>query len=266
MLVFDTAQFDGIGKKIIEFNASLQVEEPTTAVLKENDVARLKAIILVLKDTSHYHASSFADADFNLLTAILCSWPIQCLFPVLDLLRMMLLHPQAARWYSQEAEKGRDVLIDAIRKATAAPIVAANQLTSARVVVNCFRHSTLKAWTIKHRSEILDIFSECSNSSNRNVRFAYATLVLNYAVLLTEATDEEGQLQALSAAMENAGPQESDVEVQFRALVAIGTLIHKGSVKRIAADLDVRNIVDSALKSTASKVAEVGKDLQIELQ
>ncbi|KAJ7296394.1 hypothetical protein O6H91_Y126500 [Diphasiastrum complanatum] len=107
MLVFDTAQFDGIGKKIIEFNASLQVEEPTTAVLKENDVARLKAIILVLKDTSHYHASSFADADFNLLTAILCSWPIQCLFPVLDLLRMMLLHPQAARWYSQEAEKGR---------------------------------------------------------------------------------------------------------------------------------------------------------------
>ncbi|KAJ7285529.1 hypothetical protein O6H91_Y327400 [Diphasiastrum complanatum] len=240
MLVFDTAQFDGIGKKIIEFNASLQVEEPTTAVLKENDVARLKAIILVLKDTSHYHASSFADADFNLLTAILCSWPIQCLFP--------------------------DVLIDAIRKATAAPIVAANQLTSARVVVNCFRHSTLKAWTIKHRSEILDIFSECSNSSNRNVRFAYATLVLNYAVLLTEATDEEGQLQALSAAMENAGPQESDVEVQFRALVAIGTLIHKGSVKRIAADLDVRNIVDSALKSTASKVAEVGKDLQIELQ
>jgi phospholipase A-2-activating protein len=73
--------------------------------------------------------------------------------------------------------------------------------------------------------QILDLLAECCKSTNKSARLAYATLVLNYAVSLVESKDDGGQIQVLSAALEMAGPQEQDVEVQFRALVAIGTLV-----------------------------------------
>ncbi|KAH9302954.1 hypothetical protein KI387_014537, partial [Taxus chinensis] len=71
---------------------------------------------------------------------------------------------------------------------------------------------------------IIDLFSECCSSSNKNVRLSYSTLVLNYAVLLIESKDEDGQQQVLSAAMEMGDAQEEDTDVRFRALVAIGSL------------------------------------------
>lgn len=49
-----------------------------------------------------------------------------------------------------------DVIMDAILKATAHPIIPGNQLTSARVAVNSFRHSSLRKWAIHHRSEVCD--------------------------------------------------------------------------------------------------------------
>lgn len=45
------------------------------------EVSRLGAIVKVLKDTSHYHTSRFADADIVLLFKMLKSWPSAMIFP-----------------------------------------------------------------------------------------------------------------------------------------------------------------------------------------
>ncbi|KAE8702211.1 4-hydroxy-3-methylbut-2-enyl diphosphate reductase [Hibiscus syriacus] len=74
MLVFDAAQFDGILKKISEFNSTLLAD----------------------LDTSHYHSSTFADVDIALLLKLLKSWPLAMIFPVIDILRMIVLHPDGA--------------------------------------------------------------------------------------------------------------------------------------------------------------------------
>ncbi|XP_052728425.1 ubiquitin homeostasis protein lub1-like [Vigna angularis] len=82
MLVFDAAQFDGILKKIIEFNNALQSDqEKQNLSLTELNVSRLGAIVKILKDTSHYHSSKFADSDIDLLLNLLRSWPIAMIFP-----------------------------------------------------------------------------------------------------------------------------------------------------------------------------------------
>lgn len=47
-----------------------------------------------------------------------------------------------------------DIVIDSLRRAHTAPIIAANQLTSCRVAVNSFQHSSLRNWTIRHRVEV----------------------------------------------------------------------------------------------------------------
>ncbi|XP_074299105.1 uncharacterized protein LOC141630133 [Silene latifolia] len=54
------------------------------------------SVVKILKDTSHYHSSSFADVDVVLLFKLLNSWPLSMIFPVIDILRMIILHPDGA--------------------------------------------------------------------------------------------------------------------------------------------------------------------------
>lgn len=262
MLFFDTAAFEGIIKKLTEFNSTLAAHEAHRELaLNQADSMRIQAMIATLKETSLYHASSFADVDFKLLTRMVLQWPIENIFPVLDLMRMMLLHPQCAIFFANATTAGNDVLLEALRRATGEPVLVPNLLTSARVAVNAFKHSVLRNWVVKNRSEILDLFSGCCASMNKNVRLAYATLVINYSALLLETNDEEGQIQVLSAAVEMADSQEADVEVRFRALVALGTLIHSSGVKSVAVDLDAKSLAAAACKSSVPKIAEVGRDI-----
>ncbi|KAK6916532.1 WD40 repeat [Dillenia turbinata] len=264
MLVFDTAQFDGILKKIAEFNGFLcsDLEKKDLAML-ELDTSRLVAMVKILKDTSHYHSSTFADVDIILLLKLLKTWPVSMIFPIIDILRIVILHPEGATKLVKYMEVENDVLIEMIKKVTAAPILPANLLTSIRAVSNLFKNSCFHLWLLKHRSEILDAFSSCYSSSNKNVQLAYSTLVLNYAVLLIERKDEEGQSQVLSAALEVAEEENIDSDSKFRALVAIGSLMLDGLVKKIALDFDVENIARVAKASKENKIAEVGADIQL---
>ncbi|MED6204151.1 hypothetical protein PIB30_006212 [Stylosanthes scabra] len=264
MLVFDTAQFDGILKKITEFNSALQSDqEKQNLSLTELDVSRLGAIVKILKDTSHYHSSKFADADISLLLNLLRSWPISMIFPVIDLVRMIVLHPDGATMLHKRFQAENDILMEVIKKVTSNSAIPANLLTSIRTVTNLFKNSCYHGWLQKHRSEVLDAFSSFSSSPNKNLQLSYSTLILNYAVLLTESKDEEGQYQVLSAALEIAEDGKVEVDSKFRALVAVGSLMLEGLVKKAALDFDVLNIAKAAKASKESKLAEIGSDIEL---
>lgn len=49
--------------------------------MTELEVSRVAAIVKILKDTSHYHCSSFADVDISLLLKLLKTWPPAMIFP-----------------------------------------------------------------------------------------------------------------------------------------------------------------------------------------
>ncbi|KAK2978346.1 hypothetical protein RJ640_016448 [Escallonia rubra] len=263
MLVFDVAQFDGILKKISEFNNTLLTDqEKSNLSLTEVDISRLFAIAKILKDTSHYHSSKFSDVDIALLVKLLKLWPLEMIFPVIDLLRMIVLHPDGATILLNHVYERNDILMELIQKATASPLPA-NILTSIRAVTNLFRNSSYYPWLQKHRGEILDAFSSFYSSSNKNVQVAYSTLILNYAVLLIEKKDQEGQSQVLSAALEIAEEENLEVDSKFRAMVAIGSLMLEGLVKRIALDFDVENIAKVAKASKDTKIAEIGADIEL---
>ncbi|KAK2665260.1 hypothetical protein Ddye_003834 [Dipteronia dyeriana] len=264
MLVFDAAQFDGILKKITEFNnAFLSDSETKNLFLTELEISRLAAVVKILKDTSHYHSSSFADVDISLLLKLLKTWPLSMIFPVIDVLRMIILHPDGARLLFKLVENENDVLMEMIKKVTTNPAIPANLLTSIRAVSNLFKNSNNHNWLQKNRSEILDAFSSCYSSPNKNLQLSYTTLILNFAVLLIEKKDEEGQSQVLSAALEIAEEEKIEADSKYRALVAIGSLMLEGLVKRIAIDFDVGNIAKMAKASKETKIAEVGADIEL---
>ncbi|GLT55414.1 hypothetical protein SLA2020_285370 [Shorea laevis] len=212
VLVFDVAQFDGILKKITEFNNSLLSDpEKKNLSLMELELSRLAGA-----ETAN-------------------SWPLAMIFPVIDILRMTVLHPDGATVLLDHVEAENDVLMEMIKKVTANPAIPGNFLTSIRVVTNLFKNSLLQL--------ILDAFSSCYSSPNKNLQLSYSTLILNYAVLLIEKKDQEGQSQVLSAALEIAEKENLEVDSKFRALVAIGSLMLNGLVKRIYLDFDVETIV-----------------------
>ncbi|CAH9056252.1 unnamed protein product [Cuscuta europaea] len=263
MLVFDTAQFDGILKKISEFNSTLQSDsERSNLSISEAEMPRLAAIVKILKDTSHYHSSSFSDKDLGLVLRLLKTWPLSMLFPVIDVLRMLVLHPDGANILLKHVNIDNDTLFELLKKVTVNPIPA-NLLTSIRAVTNLFKNSIFYDWLLKHRGEILNAFSKCYLTSNKNVQLSYSTMILNYAVLLIEKKDEEGQSQVLSAALEIAEEESIDADSKFRALVAIGSLMFEGVVGRIALDLDVGNIAKAAKASMDTKMAEIGADIKL---
>ncbi|KAJ9704853.1 hypothetical protein PVL29_003074 [Vitis rotundifolia] len=264
ILVFDAAQFEGILKKISEFNNALMSDpEKKSLSLTEVEISRLVAVVKILKETSRYHSSTFADVDIALMLKLLKSWPLAMIFPVIDILRMIILHPDGAIRLLKLLEDENDVLMDMIKKITISPALAANLLTSIRAVCNLFKNSCYRNWLLNHRSEILDAFSSCYSSSNKNVLLSYSTLLLNYAVFLIEKEDQEGQSHVLSAVLEIAEGENLDVDSKYRALVAIGTLMLEGSVKKIALDFDVESIAKAAKVSTDAKVAEVGADIEL---
>ncbi|XP_057494690.1 uncharacterized protein LOC130779855 [Actinidia eriantha] len=264
MLAFDVAQFDGILKKISEFNSALLSDlDNKNLSLTEFEVLRLGAIVKILKDTSHYHSSTFSDADIALLLKLVKSWPIAMIFPVIDILRMLILHPDGATRLLKHVDDKNDVLMEMIKNVTTSPPLPANLLTSIRAVINLFKNSCYYQWLQKHRSEILDAFSSCYSSPNKNVQLSYATLILNYSVLLVEYKDQEGQSQVLSAALEIAEEENLEFDSKFRALVAIGSMMLEGLVRKIALDFDVENIAKTAKASKDAKIAEVGADIEL---
>ena len=53
----------------------------TDKSLTEVEVSRVGAMVKILKDTSHYHATSFAGMDISLILKVLQAWPPAMMFP-----------------------------------------------------------------------------------------------------------------------------------------------------------------------------------------
>ncbi|CAN1255594.1 Phospholipase A-2-activating protein [Linum perenne] len=269
MLVFDVAQYDGIMKKMSEFNNVLLSEEDKKKVsLSELEVSRLGAIIKVLKDTSHYHTSKLAEVDIDLLLKLLKTWPPAMSFPApyvsaIDILRMTVLHPDGANLLLKHVQNENGILMETFRTVTGENPLVPNLLTTIRLVTNLFKNSSYHNWLLKHRNDILDVFSNVTSCPNKNVQLSYSTMILNYAVLLIAKKDEEGQYQVLSAAFEMAEHDTLDADTKFRALVAIGSLMLDGLVKAVAQDLGIDKIAKAAKSSANSKLSEVGADIEM---
>ncbi|KAF9684329.1 hypothetical protein SADUNF_Sadunf04G0107000 [Salix dunnii] len=271
MLVFDVAQFEGILKKLTEFNNSLLSDsDKKNLSLSELEISRLSAVIKILKDTSHYHTSKFADADIALLLKLLKSWPLAMIFPVIDILRMLVLHPDGVTVLLKHVVDENDTLMEMIKRVAINPPLPPNLLTVTLVVTNLFKNSRCHYWLQKHRSEILDAFSSCYSSPNKNLQLSYATMILK--------KDHEGQSQVLSAALEivvvvqRHGPElnvgcglrtsSSGLQVSFCWISGRDLQMLDGLVKRIALDFDVENVAKTAKASKEAKIAEVGADIE----
>lgn len=264
-LAFDAVPpSEPLQKKLVEFSGQLALAGGSARLaLTDGEAAQLEHLLkTVLPAAAATSSSSSAAAaavqpsgDVAPLLSKLLSWPQQCIFPVLDVVRVLLLSRRIAAAVLAPlagscANPAEGTLAQALATATAPPAPAAAMQTCLRMLCNCFASDALRDWALEQRSGIVDRCASAANSDNKAVRMSLATLCANYAVALRGGGGgdalQEGKMQVLSAAVEllTAMPPD-DYEAGWRGLAAVGTLVAgDGDMKSLAADLGLSTLVD----------------------
>lgn len=146
-----------------------------------------------------------ADADLALLSKML-SWPPAQLFPALDVARLLVLERDAAERLAAaagvpSAESPAGSLGAALAAACAEPAVPAAQQTAVRLACNAFVQPAALGWVQRASGTLLDCFARCASSANKNVRQGLATLLLNYAVMLSKLASDELEFKSRVSAL-----------------------------------------------------------------
>ena len=131
-VAFETAKYDGILRKLSEFGAEEGAASDVAAACNGGDPPGSSSIAA--------------------LAAHLESWPVDKLFPLLDLCRMAALRGDAA---GVSREVASAMAAACARSVAEAPRLPANLLTAGRLFCNAFRHEVARDAFVLRASEIL---------------------------------------------------------------------------------------------------------------
>uniref|UniRef100_A0AAZ3PMD7 Phospholipase A-2-activating protein n=1 Tax=Oncorhynchus tshawytscha TaxID=74940 RepID=A0AAZ3PMD7_ONCTS len=185
-------------------------------------------------------------------------------FPVLDILRLAVRHPQVNESLcGGDADNGVALCnhLLSLMKPQARP---ANQMLALRTLCNCFSGWRGRALLLAQREAVLSHAADLCSVCNKNIHIALATLVLNYAGSLHGQPDLEAKAQCLSvasAALESV----QDKEAVFRLLVALGTTVASDQTAQdLAKSLGVTSQI--AKYTSVTDPAKVGECCQLVLK
>mmetsp|Transcript_28111 Transcript_28111/g.81064 ORF Transcript_28111/g.81064 Transcript_28111/m.81064 type:complete len:740 (-) Transcript_28111:142-2361(-) len=240
-LSFKDGKFDPLLAKLLEFNG--QVEEPlrmsaTEAEYLGDAVAKLKSNVM---------SAEFRNCERDVIHVKLRDWPSSQLFPVIDLWRLFLVHPQSADYF-KGSDRGTPFITQVVGLLSS-DASGALGLCSARYLANLFIYQTNRYAVFDKREFVLKALEPVlAATTNKHTRVACASLLLNFAIVLHESSPPPKAWDAACAALvarlalasvARAGPEDGDA--LQRAALALGTLLprdgqHGGAVARLCLD------------------------------
>ena len=250
-VAFDACKHDAALAKLLEFN-----EEAGAAKLAEAGVAALKGLVALLKQgggaatpVTAQHVALFCGGGEG--GAGLLAWPAKCLFPALDLLRLLLLLPAAA----PHVQAAQPPLLPRL----AALLGPAADKPTTLMVLRCFANALHCAQlrpvaaAAASASAVMDTLAVPIESGATGVRLAACSVLVNLAFALSDAaagvpaTDDADALplQALSVcahalSVGAMGAQPAEEEALYRVLVALQALLGVGpSMREMAREMDL---------------------------
>eukprot|EP00826_Nyctotherus_ovalis_P045440 TRINITY_DN5034_c0_g2_i2.p1 TRINITY_DN5034_c0_g2~~TRINITY_DN5034_c0_g2_i2.p1 ORF type:complete len:575 (+),score=171.27 TRINITY_DN5034_c0_g2_i2:380-2104(+) len=174
---YDSVNVDNPQKKILEFNEKLKEDaklKPFT--LASFEETSLNGLLTTLKNTGNYHLSKIDESRFELLSTKLLKWPLEQVFPVIDVVRMLLMHPGAQAFFGTY-DKGAEFLTNIIRclKPEASdPLL----ILSLRTLCNMFEGPSTSYVIGKATDLILSQFDFITAKKNKNVLEAASAFLL----------------------------------------------------------------------------------------
>ncbi len=116
--------------------------------MNKTEEEKLVSLVRVLSETTRYHISTVTDADIALLCKLM-EWPATILFPVLDIARLTVLHPAAAK-------KIAPTLFPLVLR-TLSKDYPANLMLALRFVVNMFRWELPRSVVSTRQAEVSNL-------------------------------------------------------------------------------------------------------------
>ena len=265
----DTKGLSKVIQKIREFNDSV----PSNQLSAGESGETLDSLANTLSTTNRYHSSKISLVELAPLHTMICRWDATHAFPAIDLARIAVLHPDAAkgerRAYWEEILGGAlDMCLglgDAAAKEVAVPML------TMRFIANCYKGgpgSSGAAGVLV--AKILDCAEACATSDNKNVRLSVATVILNTSSYMhaSSATPFPSSvaMRVVDVVGAMAGCGKYETEATVRALVALGTVLLLpggcgSEVKMLAKERSVGTMVDRAAAGHGEMAKAVSKEI-----
>uniref|UniRef100_A0A671NI90 Phospholipase A-2-activating protein n=1 Tax=Sinocyclocheilus anshuiensis TaxID=1608454 RepID=A0A671NI90_9TELE len=258
-VMFEQANSTQILGKLRELNNTA----PADRKLSDAALDCLQKLLLVVTDLKSQEQPTAEQINVLWRTS---HWPEDIVFPVLDILRLAVRHPEVNAQLCGGTEGAS--LCNHLLGLMSPESRPANQMLALRILCNCFSGSHGRALLLGHRDTVLSRAGDLRVVSNKNIHVALATLVLNYAGrLYGQPTEIEAKAQCLSVAS-TALEVIHDKEAVFRLLVALGTTVAGDSTaKDLARSLGVNSQISKYVRvSDPAKVGECCRLVLDELQ
>lgn len=242
LITFDVYDSVKILAKLKEFNSQLGQSEQLTDEAVEN-VAKL----MDPKATLDYETATTS------LEQMLVKWPEEKLFPVLDVVRLVVR-------IQEICEHLKPLFVNAvIKNLTSTP---PNQLMSTRALTNVAAHAWGKRLIEDKINEISNQFSLVSKG-NVNLQIAVSSFFLNQSILQKQAPSNE-MCTTLTIGTIKFLEWVSDPEATFRTYQALGNLIvfNSSAVLSIVKSVDqLKEALDRNRTALYEKLAEISREL-----
>merc|ERR1712071_282947 len=257
-LVFDTADLAKTIPKMMK-----KIEDTNAENGGKIDLSPLNTLRSTLLETSRYHSSTIDLDELRILKKCLFEWDIDAIFPVLDLTRITVLHPDAGG-------RGKEglwleivqIVLDKCSQithenASSSKLITAVPFLSLRIFSNCFRGG--KGAIDAVSSNLLMILSNVEkfsklNLSNKNLRLSITTLILNIASFMNisssvvESHQKQFILQISSICKIILTSDNYEDEALTRTLLTIGTILFMDKTKILLQELNLMEFSEKISK------------------
>ncbi|KAF4589042.1 hypothetical protein GQ602_002931 [Ophiocordyceps camponoti-floridani] len=223
-LTITAAKYEAIFTKLLSINKTMIASGRKDAALNPGEESILQSLRIALETSKPIPPQSLA-----LIVKVATKWPHSDRLPGLDILRCIAKYPVAAEYSSAQGSTLLDVAISASLPTDAAPGENAAMM-GARTVANLFGSAEGRSLVSSHSDKAISFLERLGETGigkfNRNLLIAVTTSAVNLSVLVYRekllSADQRRRLVVLvGAAMKN----QTDSEVLYRALVAIGTML-----------------------------------------
>ncbi|KAK3372311.1 PUL domain-containing protein [Podospora didyma] len=280
-------------KRLKTVNQNLGKAGHKDIIMNPDGEARIDALLTFLtgpgaeaKKTSIPNLQVFEPIIFLFIT----QWPYADRLPGLDLLRCMAVWPDVATLSHYKfgnlvnvtlrsaldtdapIDEGKTIpeILGSTDLATLNPNIV---MMALRTVVNLFKTAEGRKLVVREASDIISVMARIVGLKNGqtpigpgnvNLQIALASAAFNYACLTYKErkTIDVGQLEKLCKILEKIVSTQTDSEVLFRALMAIGMVVAvDGEPRQLAKSLSVHKwIGDAAKKSSEARIRDITKE------
>ncbi|KAI5791831.1 WD40-repeat-containing domain protein [Geopyxis carbonaria] len=249
-LSITTANLAMIQKKVLEINQDLIQTSQKDISLNPGEISVLVDLCTFL----HTHSSpgrksvspTITSEGFQILIKIITSWPLQHRLPALDLLRLLTaISSLPTQYYSN----GTDIITLLRDSGSISQQNVNNTMLTTRAFVNMFQNESSRRFLSTRFEDILQLVrAASSDTKNRNLKVAEATLLLNYSVLSRSEKSFE-KAKTILGYLTKAISIDTEPEAAFRNLIGVGTLLTIGGDVTEAAGLyDVKAVVKGVVE------------------